>query len=507
MTNRSVDSLNQWLTLQEAARLLGVHQNTLRRWADAGYVHVHRTPGGHRRFERAQIERLWLEHLGASNGCKDLPNSSSPSSERANVLERLFVIGFDHKATHRPIRERIAAAELGPLDVYSVLSAASTQPGGTCAAPQSPPIGAVVLNTCHRTEIYGSSPAPHAVLTALLTWLQTIACIDAAEMRRNVRFLQGRAAARHLYEVAAGLHSVVRGEAQILGQVKQAFQQALHAGTTNAPLATLFRMAVEVGKKMRTQALVGVVRTSVADMAIDRLIAENRLQMASPPVVVGSGQMASLVIARLYALGCNHVIVVSRDPQAAQRLHVSDHMAIHTAPPGQLVSLLGEAQLVFFCNRSPRPAIGTTDLHQAVQRSRHRSLTLVDLAHPPAIVADALPDSVRLINLAELERADTAATEANVQMQQATALIDQQLAAFEIWCRERTVSAHIADVNGRIGQIAAEELQRALAKLPVGDEHHRTLLEELARRIAGRSAHAAITALKTLARSNEAKGE
>lgn len=507
MANRSIDGLNQWLTLQEAARLLGVHQNTLRRWADAGYVRVHRTPGGHRRFERAQIEQLWLQRINASDGRNQQrdrrPPNNSLSNDRSSLLERLFVVGFDHIVTLRPIRERIAAAELGPLDVYAVLSSTPTIPDGIDRARQAPIIGAVVLNTCHRTEIYGSVPTPQAALTALLAWLRAITGIDAAKLRQNVRILQGRDAARHLYEVAAGMHSVVRGEAQVLGQVKLAFQQALQADTTDAVLATLFRTAVEAGKKVRTEALVGAGRTSVADMAIDRLIAEGRLPANSPPVVVGSGQMASLVITRLHALGYRHVRVVSRDPQAAQRLCINEQMTVHVSPPEQLVSLMGETQLVFFCNRSPRPSVRTVELNQITQRGRHAPLTLVDLAHPPAVVVDALPENVRLINLAELEQAGASEAEADVQVQKAAALIEQQLAAFEVWCRERAVSSHIAAVNDRICRIAAEELQRVLAKLPAGDRQHRTLLEELARRIAARSAHAAISALKELARSNK----
>lgn len=505
MSNRALNSLNQWLTLQEAARLLGVHQNTLRRWADAGYIRVQRTPGGHRRFERAQVEQLCRKHVGPDNGQGN--HFRDHSYGQPNLLKRLFVLGFDHKVTHRPIRERIAAAEISPRNVYNVLSSTLTTSDGNGSAPQTPILGAVVLNTCHRTEIYGCVPSPQAALAALLGWLQPIAGIDAAEMRHNVRILQGRDAVRHLYEVAAGMHSVVRGEAQILGQVKQAFQQALHVGTTDATLATLFRTAVESGKKVRTQAPVGAIRTSIADMAMDLLVAEERLQTATPPIVVGSGQMAASVIGRLHDLGCKHIVVVSRDPQAAQRLHISDRMSIRVAPPEQLVRLLAETQLIFFCNRSPRPSVGPTELNQAAQLGRRGPLTLVDLAHPPAVVLDSLPADVRLINLAELEQTDASEAAADGEMQNAAAVIDQQLAAFEVWCRERAAASHIAKVSDQISQIAAEELQKILAKRAANDQQHRAVLDELARRIAGRSAHAAITALKALARSNEVKGE
>lgn len=381
------------------------------------------------------------------------------------MIDRLFLLGFDHTITPRAVRERISAVPLSS--------------GGLLRALPRPaaPSGLALLATCHRTEVYGAAERPAQAVAELLTHLANLADIPRDELASGTRVAHGAMAARHLFEVAAGMHSVVRGESQILGQIKDSLHESIDSDASDAVVASLFRHAIEAGKRVRTEAPLGLANASLADLALSLMPAADELAHAEPaPVVVGSGRMASLVIQRLYRAGVRSLTVISADPNAAERLSRSGHIRLTVRPPQDLSTAITESDYVLFCNRSPRPLLYQEDIDQAhLRRSKRgaRRLTLVDLAHPRAVDAHRVPLGVQLVNLQSLEAASGQQVLLDRRAPKAGELIAHHVDAFVTWCFERNASKEITRVRRHIQEAADAELQALLAKLGDADDADR----------------------------------
>ncbi|RTI01443.1 glutamyl-tRNA reductase [Thermus scotoductus] len=283
----------------------------------------------------------------------------------------LYLVGLSHKTAPVGVRERVA------LDPVAGLPAALAVLGK-----------AVVLSTCNRTEIYGVGSPKEAKALLLSRGVEA----------RHLYQKEGIEALRHLFRVAAGLDSLVVGEAQILGQVRAAYFLAKREGATEVLLEKAFQMAVYLGKRARSETAIGQGAVSVAYAALDLALAVYGDLSGLRVAVLGAGEMAELFLTHLKAHGVERIWILNRSPERAQAL------AARFGGEGfglqDLLPILAQADLVVASAAAPHYLVYPSDLPR-----RSRPLFLIDIALPRNIHPEVgkLPHAY-LYNLDDLER-------------------------------------------------------------------------------------------------------
>src|SRR5690606_1830218 len=277
-------------------------------------------------------------------------------------------------------------------------------PGALAALHAQPGVREVVLlSTCNRTELYAAADDDGKALDA---WLASHPADDQGMRQDLGAYLyryEGAAAVRHLFRVATGLDSLVLGEPQILGQVKQAWASARGAGTLGGQLDRLFQQAFVTAKRARTDTRIGANPVSVASTAV-RLAQESFARPGDSAVLlVGAGETIELVARHLAQAGVKRLLVANRTLAHAQAL-ASRHGGV-ALPLEELERHLAEADIVFSATASREPLIRRAQVEAALARRRHRPMLLMDLAVPRDIEPEvaALADAF-LYTIDDLER-------------------------------------------------------------------------------------------------------
>ncbi len=291
-------------------------------------------------------------------------------------------------------------------------------------------IESAVLSTCGRFEVYAVAPRSHR--NDWLVRATGVITEAPAALRPNIRVLAGRACARHLLCVAAGLESPIIGEPHILGQVREAFQLANEVGSIGPVLSALFRAAIHCGRRVRHQANVNPTRESSARLAVRRI---ERACDRRPPgtvAIVGSGRIASEVAAELAARHIFRMVIVSRSPRRAHQL--ARRVGGSVASMDRLPALLARAGAAVVCTSSTGYVVDRS----VFRRRRGPDITVIDMSVPrnvdPSVARMA---GVHLVHLDQLS-ADRRASDAGIA--HAERIVDEQLARFCRWRRARVVA-------------------------------------------------------------------
>lgn len=324
----------------------------------------------------------------------------------------------------------------------------------------------VVLSTCNRIEIYAAVAEGLDAETLLVDFLLTNHPVDISAFRPYLYFIAGDEVIRHLTAVAAGLDSRVLGEPQILGQVTEAYVQAVEARASGPLLDLLFRSAIRAGKRARRETAISSNPASISSVAIalaQEIAGDLRRRRI---LVVGAGTMAELALDALRKRGLTRVAIANRSRRRAELL-----MAGLDGPVFGLDELpvaLSEADVVISAATAPAPLI-TAPMVEAA-RSGDGRLVLVDIA-VPRNVEPAVRDlpGVHLFNVDDLrEGLDTALEARRHAVPQVEAIIEEELELLDLELRRLTVRPLIADLRKRAEAIRRQELNRALRFL--GDD-------------------------------------
>ncbi|GAB5603385.1 glutamyl-tRNA reductase [Thermus sp. FJN-A] len=341
----------------------------------------------------------------------------------------LYLVGLSHKTAPLEVRERVA------LDPVVALPAALSALGK-----------GVVLSTCNRTEIYGVGNPEKAKALLLARGVEP----------RHLYVREGPEALRHLFRVAAGLDSLVVGEAQILGQVREALFLARERGATESLLEKAFQSAIALGKRARSETAIGMGAVSVAYAALDLALAVYGDLTGLAVAVLGAGEMAELFLTHLKGHGVGRVLVVNRTEERARALAErfgGEAFGLHALP-----QVLRQADLVVASAAAPHYLVGPEDLPR-----RAKPLFLIDIALPRNIhprVAK-LPHAY-LYNLDDLEKV----VEKNLQARQGEvpkveALIERALGDYLEWYAGHRVREAIRALEERFFREVAQELPQA----------------------------------------------
>lgn len=412
----------------------------------------------------------------------------------------ILALGLNHTTAAVDLRGRFAFAvdQLGPA--LQGLHARWGGSGSSLARPVPPP-EAALLSTCNRTELYCAAPqlgsaAPPLLQQHAVQWLATVGGVSAEELMRHTYLLEGDAAARHAFRVASGLDSMVLGEPQILGQMKQAVREADAAGTLGTTLHQLFQRSFAVAKEVRTSTEIGAHSISMAAAAV-RLAAQLFEDLARTRVLfVGAGEMIELTATHFAARTPRSMAVANRTIERGEKL--AAHLGAEALRLADLPHRLHEFDIVVSCTASSLPIIGLGAVERAIKARRHRPIFMVDLAVPRDIEPEVgeMPD-VYLYTVDDLSAAvQTAGSRRQAAVAQAEAIIETGVQGFVHWLDQRATVPLIQALQTQTDAWRAQEIARARRLLAKGEDVE-AVLDALSRGLTQKMLHGALAELHT----------
>lgn len=341
------------------------------------------------------------------------------------------------------------------------------------------PEGAI-LSTCNRTEIYCATPALGEAQQAVSEWIAGRNGLDGgADLAGHLYTLPETQAIRHAFRVACGLDSMVLGEPQILGQMKEAARVAHEADALGTHLHQLFQRTFAVAKEVRSQTEIGAHSVSMAAASV-RLAQRLFEDLGETAVLfVGAGEMIELAAAHFAARAPRRMTVANRSADRAGR--VARRFGAGTMGLAELPDALDQYDIVVSCTASPLPIIGLGMVERAIRARRRRPMFMVDLAVPRDIESEvARLDDVYLYTVDDLGRmVQTGVEGRQAAVAQAEVIIDARVDAFMQWLSSRKAVPAIRALHARGEALMQAELERARRMLARGDDPQ-AVLEALA---------------------------
>ena len=358
------------------------------------------------------------------------------------------------------------------------------------ALPQPPEVA--LLSTCNRTEIYCAADQEASHHT--LYWLARTGGVSAHDLRHHTYLLQGNDAARHAFRVASGLDSMVLGEAQILGQLKDAVRAAEQAGALGTTLNQLFQRSFAVAKEVRTATEIGAHSISMAAASV-RLASQLFEDLRQIKVLfVGAGEMIELVATHFAARQPRAMAIANRSLERGEKL--AGRFGAEVLRLADLPERLHDFDAVISCTASTLPLIGLGAVERALKRRRHRPMFMVDLAVPRDIEPEvASLEDVYLYtvdDLAGVVQAGQAQRQAAVA--QAEVIIDAGVQSFMHWMTQRGTVPLIRQLHEQADDWRQSELARARKLLARGDAPEQ-VLDALAKGLTQKMLHGALAEL------------
>ena len=398
------------------------------------------------------------------------------------MAAELFVVGTSQSVASAPVRERM---HVDLDEVYAGLRGLTDSESDAMAE-------ALPLATCGRLEVYGLSDRPLRAIRVLRDLMADRTGMSPEELKTHSYVYQGEEAARHLFRVAAGLDSVIYGEAQILGQVRDAFHHPSNDAVAGTFLKRLFQSALAAGKRVRTETEIGRGSASVAGAALCLLEAEMGTFADATALVLGSGETGALVARLLKKEGVSRLLVANRTVAHAEVLAADlDGEAFPlTAVPG----LVAEADIVVGAVAG-RDDLVTREVLEAAATGLPKPRYFLDLAHPRNFSPDLgdLP-GVRLLDLAHVfERVEAAREARAAQVPRAEGIVDAEVENFSQWVRSRETAAVLRAVREQVLALAQEE---AVRRSRGRSEAERDDLQRFARSLAQTLLHSPTVAIR-----------
>jgi glutamyl-tRNA reductase len=407
-------------------------------------------------------------------------------------LSELLVLGVSHKTAPLALRERLALTEGKATGILGDLK--QTEPIGEAAA----------VSTCNRTEIYMVVTDPVEAESAALAALSREAGIRPTELVESLYTRRGADAARHLFSVAAGLDSMILGEAEIQGQVKRAYELALVEGATGPILNRVFRGALVVGKRVRSETRIGEGGISVPSAAVELAtralgdLSERRV------LLIGAGETAELTGRALAAKGVRAVFVANRRYDRA--IGLADRFGGTAVRFDELPAQLADADIVVSSTNSPHHIIEREELEQMASERDWRSLLMLDLAVPRDIDPDCREiDGVTIFDVDDVQSvADRNAGDRRAEAREAERILASELVRFERWLDSLEVLPTVAALRGRADEVISRVLEENEGRWQELGPEDAARVRALARAVAGRLLHEPTLRLKRAAEGEDA---
>jgi glutamyl-tRNA reductase len=390
------------------------------------------------------------------------------------------VTGVSHHETPVELRERFA---FGAEQLSPALARLPADFGG-----------GVILSTCNRAELYlaGESPMSRDAAASALAQARSEPAPEGASFYHH----QGADAVRHLYRVAAGIESLVIGESEILGQVREAFAASTAAGSSNAVLARLFHTAMRVGRRARSETDIGAHGLSISALAVSlsrRLVGDLRHKTV---LVVGAGEAGQRAAGALVQNGVGRLLVTTRrSGLAAEIARQLNGVAI---PYAELTLALAEADVLIAATAAQETIISAGDVSRAMATRVSRPLLIVDIAVPRDV--DGAAREVANVHLFDIDDLESAA-EANLEARRREVgaverIVQDEVVRFEVWLSQQKATPTIAALRQRAEAVRKAELERTLARLEHLSDADRKRIEAMSDALVKRLLHEPVTRLR-----------
>ncbi|HEY7198183.1 MAG TPA: glutamyl-tRNA reductase [Gaiellaceae bacterium] len=358
---------------------------------------------------------------------------------------------------------------------------------------------AVALSTCNRTELYLVDPDPDRARTRAVAELTALSGMRARELDASLYAMTDEAAAVHLFRVAAGLDSMVRGEGQILGQVRAAYEASQAAGASGPVLHRLFRHALRAGKRVRTETGIGDNPASVASAAVELVERVFGELEGKRVLLLGAGKMGEQTALGLIARGANDVVVANRSPERAAAL--AERFGARPTGLHVLEDELAGADVVVASTSAEGYVVDEDVAERALRRRGGRPIFFVDIAVPRDIdpAVDRLEGSY-LYDIDDLERVVEGGSDSRLaDTARAEAIVVEEADAFRAWRLSRDVVPAIASLRDLAERIRRDELARAERRLGDLSPTERKAVESVTTRIVEKLLHLPTVRLKEAA--------
>lgn len=380
-------------------------------------------------------------------------------------------LGLNHTTTTVHLRERLAfsdeniraaLARLGCGDWHNVI------PAGYITE-------LVIVSTCNRIELYAVSGS--VIFTELETFLSEARSVEREELHPHLYRYKDMDAVRHLFEVAAGLDSLVIGEPQILGQITHSLELARGQNAAGPVLNRLFQSAIHAGKRARTETTIARNPVSVSSLAAsltERVV--HPIDQAQI-VILGAGEMAELAVEALRKRGARHILVVNRTIERAHTL--SQRWDARNTTFEHLDTALESADILIASTGAPHTIVSTEMVEQAMQTRAQRPLVLIDVAVPRNIDPEAahLPH-VQLYDIDHLnDQLEYSLAERMAQVPHVKTILEDEITEFSAYLESLEMLPLIADIHQQAETIRRAELERTLRRLPDLTDDERARIE------------------------------
>ena len=393
----------------------------------------------------------------------------------------VWALGLNHTTAPLDLRGRFAFAveQMGP-----VLEGFRQSIGGQTEA--------TILSTCNRTEIYCASQ--QVSLPQTMSWLAQSGGVSTDALEGHTYSLLGDEAARHAFRVASGLDSMVLGEPQILGQLKDAVRVAREAGALGSTLHQMFQRSFAVAKQVRSSTEIGAHSISMAAAAV-RLASQLFENLADTRVLfVGAGEMIELCSTHFAAKTPKHIAIANRTLERGEKL--ASQFGGEVMRLADLPQRLHEFDIVISCTASTLPLIGLGAVERALKQRKHRPMFMVDLAVPRDIEPEVKSlEDVYLYTVDDLsDVVQTGQANRQAAVAQAEAIIAAGVQSFEHWLDQRSNVPLIQQLNAQTETWREAELNRARKMIAKGDDID-AVLEALSRGLTQKMLHGAMAEL------------
>ncbi len=407
---------------------------------------------------------------------------------------KILCIGLNHETAPVAVREKLSL----PADsLPHALKKVRTLP----AVEE-----ALIVSTCNRVEFYLVTTDITQAEEALTSFLDARVAADEVEVKKYLYYYLHKEAVAHLFRVAAGMDSMVIGEPQITGQVKDAYRQATVENTVGAILNRFLHKTFFVSKRVRTETELASRAISISYVAVElaRKIFED-LQ-GRTVMLIGAGEMAELAATHLKAQGIQHMIVASRTLDSARRL--ADAFGGTAIPLEAVSEHLATPDILICSTAAPRFIIGPEAIRDALRQRKRRPIFMIDIAVPRNIDprVDAL-ENVYLYDMDDLQSVVTANLEARKkELKRAEIIIDEEVRSFLKWLGMLRVVPTIVSLRERMDGIRQQELDEALSSLRHLSDDQKQTIASMTNAIINKILHHPITQLKKAEQEGTAEG-
>ena len=400
----------------------------------------------------------------------------------------LLTTGISHHTAPLEIREKIAIARVDNVDRVQEL----------CALGDIEE--AVIVSTCNRTEIYTIGTKKSRV--QVRQWLQASGNLTTAEIDEHCYVREREDSVRHLFRVAGGLESLVLGESQILGQLKESWQLAREAGGVGKVMDRLFQHAFATGKRVRSKTGIGEHPVSVAYTTV--LLAKQIFgDLTSKTVIlVGAGEMVELCGRYLHDKGVSSLIIANRSIDRAAEL--ADQFDAHAVALTDLPGMLHKADILISSTASQQPVIHSESVKAALKQRRNQPMFLVDIAVPRDIEPEtAALENVYLYTIDDLQQVvDRNYSERSRAAKAASGDVDLAVDEFMRWLNSARAAVYLQKLHKHARKNSEELVAKALRKIAAGNDPEQ-VITQLANTLSKRILHLPSTRLRQAAEARD----